>query len=102
MADLVEPQHHVARRIETRDAGALVIVDRKRAVLRDFGADLIGLPCVSAGGNDLGPVVSIENFGAGDILEIEKPDGKRRMVPFREGIADLAGGRIVVDPVFLT
>ena len=32
--------------------------------------DLLGLPCVS-----------IENFGAGDILEIEKPDRKRFMVP---------------------
>ena len=43
----------------------------------------------------------MENFGAGDILDIEKPDGGRTMVPFRPGIADLEGGRIVVDPVFL-
>jgi 16S rRNA processing protein RimM len=45
--------------------------------------------------------VAVENFGAGDILEIEKPDGRRSMVPFRDGIADLIEGRIVVDPVFL-
>jgi 16S rRNA processing protein RimM len=46
-------------------------------------------------------VGAVENFGAGDILEIEKPDGKRAMIPFREGIADLIDGRIVADPAFL-
>ena len=67
-----------------------------------YHADLIGLPCESDAGEPLGTVAAVENFGAGDILEIDKPDGKRAMVPFREGIADLADGRIVVDPVFLT
>ncbi|AJA10510.1 Ribosome maturation factor RimM [Sphingopyxis fribergensis] len=43
--------------------------------------DLLGLPCVSTDGAAIGHVVGIENFGAGDILEIEKPDGKRFMVP---------------------
>ena len=43
--------------------------------------DLIGLPCVSTGGAAIGHVAAVENFGAGDILEIEKPDGKRFMVP---------------------
>jgi len=67
-----------------------------------YHADLIGLPCQSREGEPLGTVVAVENFGAGDILEIEKPDGKRSMVPFREGVADLANGRIEVDPAFLT
>ncbi|HEY0627383.1 MAG TPA: ribosome maturation factor RimM [Allosphingosinicella sp.] len=66
-----------------------------------YHADLIGLRCESAEGEALGTVVAVENFGAGDILEIEKPDGKRTMVPFRDGIADLQGGKITVDPVFL-
>src|SRR3546814_6729121 len=35
--------------------------------------DLIGLPCVSTDGAVLGHVVAVENFGAGDIIEIEKP-----------------------------
>ena len=43
--------------------------------------DLIGLPCVSTDGTAIGHVAAVENFGAGDILEIEKPDGKRFMVP---------------------
>jgi 16S rRNA processing protein RimM len=66
-----------------------------------YHAELLGLPCVSAAGGPLGTVVAVENFGAGDIIEIEKPDGRRTMVPFRDGIADLAEDRIVVDPEFL-
>lgn len=66
-----------------------------------YHADLLGLPCESAAGEPLGSVVAVDNFGAGDIVEIEKPDGKRAMVPFRAGIADLVDGRIVVDPLFL-
>ena len=43
--------------------------------------DLLGLPCVSTDGAAIGHVAAVENFGAGDILEIEKPGGKRFMVP---------------------
>lgn len=66
-----------------------------------YHADIIGLPCESRVGEALGTVMAVENFGAGDLLEIEKPDGKRAMVPFRTGIADLSDGKIVVDPLFL-
>jgi len=85
--------------------GSLVTVPRSALPPLEEGeyyhADLLGLPCESEAGEPLGTVVAVENFGAGDILEIEKPDGKRSMVPFRGGIADLAEGRVVVDPVFL-
>jgi len=66
-----------------------------------YHSDLIGLPCQSAAGERLGTIVAVENFGAGDILEIERPGGKRAMIPFRDGIASLEGGRIVADPAFL-
>lgn len=66
-----------------------------------YHADLIGLACESDSGEPLGTVVAVENFGAGDILEIEKVDGRRSMVPFRPGIAELADGKVVVDPLFL-
>ena len=85
--------------------GALMTVDRAALPPLDEGeyyhADLIGLPCESPDGEPLGTVVAVENFGAGDIVEIEKADGKRTMVPFRPGIADLLDGRIRVDPLFL-
>lgn len=66
-----------------------------------YHADLIGLACQAADGTFLGTVVAVENFGAGDLLEIEAADGRRALIPFRAGIADLEEGRIVADPVFL-
>jgi 16S rRNA processing protein RimM len=66
-----------------------------------YHSDLLGLACVGAEGESLGTVVAVDNFGAGDILEIERPDGRRAMVPMRTGIADLLDGRIVADPAFL-
>lgn len=85
--------------------GQLVTVPRSALPALEEGeyyhADLIGLPCVGLDGEPLGTVVAVENFGAGDILEIEKPDGRRSMVPFKPGIADLREGQIVADPAFL-
>ena len=85
--------------------GRLLTVSRSALPALEEGeyyhADLIGLACESAAGEPLGSVVAVDNFGAGDIIEIEKPDGRRTMVPFRPGIADLVDGRIVVDPLFL-
>ena len=46
-----------------------------------YHVDLLGLPAVSEAGEPLGAVVAIDNYGAGDVLEIERPDGKRFMVP---------------------
>jgi 16S rRNA processing protein RimM len=48
-----------------------------------YHVDLIGLPAVSSDGEPLGQVVAIDNYGAGDVLEIERPGGKRFMVPMR-------------------
>jgi 16S rRNA processing protein RimM len=85
--------------------GQLVTVPRTALPPLEAGeyyhADLVGLPCEDASGAPLGTVVAVENFGAGDLLEIEKPDGRRTLVPFRDGIADLEAGRIVADPEFL-
>ena len=85
--------------------GALLTVLRSSLPLLEEGeyyhADLVGLPCEDAEAMPLGTVVAVENFGAGDILEIEGKDGKRSMVPFRKGIADWVGGKIIVDPLFL-
>jgi 16S rRNA processing protein RimM len=66
-----------------------------------YHADLIGLPCIDQAGAPLGHVVAVENFGAGDLLEIAKPDGRRALIPFRPGIADRQESGIVADPDFL-
>lgn len=85
--------------------GSLVTVDRDAlpalAEGEYYHADLIGLPCVDGAGEPIGAVFAVENFGAGDLLEIERRDGKRTLVPFKPGVADLAEGRIIVDPAFL-
>jgi 16S rRNA processing protein RimM len=85
--------------------GQLVEVERSALPPLDEGeyyhADLIGLTCFSEEGETVGSVVGVENFGAGDLLDIEKVDGQRALIPFREGIADLVEARIVLDPAFL-
>ena len=85
--------------------GSLIEVDRSALPPLESGeyyhADLIGLDCVDSGGTSVGSVVAVENYGAGDLLEVEAEDGKRALIPFKPGIADLKDGRIVVDPEFL-
>jgi 16S rRNA processing protein RimM len=60
--------------------------------------DLIGLLALSTDGTALGNVVLVENFGAGDILEIERPDGKRFMVPMnKDAVPEWGAAGVVVD-----
>lgn len=66
-----------------------------------YHADLIGLVAVSESGESLGRVIAVENYGAGDLLEIERPDGKRFMVPMRvEAVPEWNGERLVVSADF--
>ncbi|WP_336965077.1 ribosome maturation factor RimM [Sphingobium aquiterrae] len=70
-----------------------------------YHVDMIGLPCVSDAGDALGNIVAIENFGAGDIIEVERPflegaKGPRRfMVPMHA--VTLGEGQAVIDAVFV-
>ena len=62
-----------------------------------YYADLIGRPAVSTTGEPLGRCVAVENFGAGDVLEIERPDGKRFMVPMREAaVPEWDGAKVTI------
>jgi 16S rRNA processing protein RimM len=85
--------------------GSLVEIDRDALPPLGEGeyyhADLIGLPCFGEDGEALGAVVAVENFGAGDLVEVEREGGKRSLIPFREPIARLDGDRIILDPEFL-
>ena len=67
-----------------------------------YHADLIGLPAELPDGTALGHVALVENFGAGDVIEIERPTGKRFMVPMRpEAVPSWDGQRLIVDPAFV-
>jgi 16S rRNA processing protein RimM len=67
-----------------------------------YHADLIGLAVVNKAGEQLGTVLAIHNFGAGDLIEVRlAAGGKTELVPFNEinvpGV-DIAAGRIVIEP----
>lgn len=63
-----------------------------------YHADLIGLPAISTAGNALGVCVAVENFGAGDVLEIERADGTRFMVPMRpEAVPSWSDSALLLD-----
>lgn len=67
-----------------------------------YHVDLIGLAAVTADGTEVGTVVAIHDFGAGDILELRpRTGGASVMVPFTAAYVpkvDVASGRIVVAP----
>jgi 16S rRNA processing protein RimM len=81
-------------------------VDRARLPAREeeewYHADLVGLEAVDRGGERIGVVVAVQNFGAGDLIEV-KPDkgGATVLVPFtRDAVpeVDVEGGRLVLAP----
>jgi len=66
-----------------------------------YHADLVGLAAVSDAGEALGTVVAVENFGAGDVVEVERPDGKRFMVPIRaDAVPEWDGERLVINAAY--
>lgn len=71
------------------------------AVGEFYHADLIGLAVVDTDGAEIGTVVAVENFGAGDILEIAKPDRRTFMVPLTAAAVPEIGERVVIDPAFV-
>ncbi|MEJ2409708.1 MAG: ribosome maturation factor RimM [Novosphingobium sp.] len=73
-----------------------------------YHADLLGLAAVSDEGAKLGTVIAVENFGAGDVLEIERagPDGKGRkqrfMVPMTQAaVPEWDEERVVINSAFV-
>ncbi|MEO1328188.1 MAG: ribosome maturation factor RimM [Pseudomonadota bacterium] len=67
-----------------------------------YQTDLLNLAVVDLSGAPLGTVRAVQNYGAGDMLEIAPSEGgKTVLLPFTREYAphiDLAAGEIVVDP----
>jgi 16S rRNA processing protein RimM len=65
-----------------------------------YHADLIGLAVVDQNGAELGTVVALHNFGAGDIIEVRRTESRDTvMLPFTQAAVpqiDVAAGRVVV------
>jgi 16S rRNA processing protein RimM len=100
-----------AEGVETRDAaealrGVRLYVPRDRLPEPEgedefYLDDLVGLEAVDAEGAARGRVVAVQNFGAGDLVEVRGPDGETFYVPFtREAVpeVDVKGGRVVIAP----
>ncbi len=84
--------------------GVELHVDRDRLPAESEGeyyhADLIGLAAVDAQGAAVGTIVAVQNFGAGDLIEIRLAgSAKTELVPFTDSFVpevDLKAGRAVV------
>lgn len=68
-----------------------------------YHADLIGLPCTASTGEALGTIIAVENFGAGDIIEVERPaiegqKAKRFMAPMHA--VTVGDDSAVIDAAF--
>lgn len=72
-----------------------------------YHVDLLGLPAVSDAGEALGKIVAIDDFGAGDVIEIERPadengKAKRFMVPMTPAaVPEWDAERLVVSAAFV-
>jgi 16S rRNA processing protein RimM len=66
--------------------GQSLWVPRERLPATDedeyYHEDLVGLAARDAQGRELGKVVAVLNYGAGDILEIDLGQGRTELVPF--------------------
>ena len=96
------------RGVDDRDAAAKLTglelgIDRSALPVTEadefYHADLIGLEAFDPSGKSLGHVVAVQNYGAGDILEVAPPKRPSILVPFTKASApdiDIAAGRLVV------
>ena len=103
---------HVIARIEgvTDRDGAERLKGRKLQVARDalpeiddedeeYAADLVGLTVADEAGHVFGEVIAVQNYGAGDLIEIAV-EGTRRTVllPFTDDVViDIVDERMIIE-----
>ena len=66
-----------------------------------YYSDLEGMEALRSDGSHLGFVRSVDNFGAGDLIEVQVEDGRRVTLPFTRRTVpsiDLERRRLVVEP----
>lgn len=66
-----------------------------------YYSDLLGLAVENLDGEPLGQVKAVQDFGAGDLLEIQPPEGASFYLPFtREAVphVDLKARKLVANP----
>jgi len=88
-----------AREVETREQaealrGLKLFIPRDRLPEPEedefYVTDLIGLSVETAEGEPLGRIKAVQDFGAGDLLEIQPPEGASWYLPFtREAVPEV-------------
>ena len=66
-----------------------------------YHADLIGLAAVDTEGTTVGKIVTVANFGAGDLLEVKPLKGASYFLPFTDACVpnvDLAARKVTIAP----
>ena len=86
--------------------GTELFVDRSMLPAEEedefYHADLVGLVVRDETGGDAGKVTAVQNYGGGDILEINFRGRKGLLIPFTQAAVpevDIAGGFIRVDTI---
>ncbi len=97
--------------VEDRNAaealrGVKLNVDRTALPATEAGtyyhADLVGMVVALEGGETIGKVKAVHNFGGGDMIEVEMANGETELVPFTGAAVagvDTAGGKITLNPL---
>lgn len=65
-----------------------------------YHADLEGLAVTTPGGEALGKIIAVQDFGAGDLLEVRPKRGRTFYVPFTKAFVpeiDLGNGKVIAD-----
>ncbi|WP_332684695.1 ribosome maturation factor RimM [Bosea sp. (in: a-proteobacteria)] len=86
--------------------GVRLFVERSRLAAPEdedefLQADLVGCSVFAPDRAILGKVTAVANYGAGDLLDIETPDGRSVLMPFTKAFApriDIVGRRIEALP----
>lgn len=85
--------------------GTLLHADRASLPAADEGefyvSDLIGLSVMHMDGRELGKVKSVQNFGAGELIEVQPATGATYLLPFTEEVfpeLDIAAGVLRASP----
>jgi 16S rRNA processing protein RimM len=85
--------------------GTELYVDRDRLPEPEadeyYHMDLIGLSAQRKDGSTLGRITAVQNYGAGDMIEIARDGGGVDLVPFTRAdvpLVDLERGVVVVEP----
>lgn len=81
------------------DKGALPEIDEDDSF---YYHDLVGLKARNENGDEIGTVISVDNYGAGDLLEIREKSGEKYLLPFIDNYVpdvNIKDGYVTIRPM---